>query len=537
MSKTFSLLKAIMSDGVQIFNYRGKTERSRQIMPTLLAIFMGVMMFFSALAMVSELKEEGVESAILSLYALITSVIILTEGIYKSGDLLFKPRDNDVLLAMPIKKSAIVFARMVKFYAFELLYCLIFLLPAFIAYAINTEVGASYYLVTATALILLPAIPIAASCVIGAVVSAVSSRFRHKSFVQVVLSFVSLFFFAAIILMINAAPDAAEQSLITASDKITAIYYPASALTELAMDFNLWQYLLFVLVHLATLVVTVLVISRFYFQIITRLGAINRSERSNTSYRFSRHSQTYAMVRKELSKYFNTPVLLMNTAIGLVLYMVAVGALCIQYDGIVASLSSSIEDFPLTADEIHSFMPSVAFSLAAFASLMTFITATMFSLEGTAFNQLKSMPISGLKVIMSKVLAAMLLITPVTAVGSIIMAARFQFGILEWILVLVAVVAIPLVTELIGILIDLKYAKFNAESDAVVVKQSAGVMVATFLGLGMVLVTISLVFVLVFIVGQTSGLLIMDAIFVIVASFLCLAVATRGTEKYMRLTA
>ena len=161
----------------------------------------------------------------------------------------------------------------------------------------------------------------------------------------------------------------------------------------------------------------------------------------------------------------------------------------------------------------------------------------MISLEGKAFNQLKSMPISGLKVIIAKVLAAMLLIVPITAFGSIIMAVRFQFGILEGVLVLVSVVVVPLVTELIGILIDLKYARFDAESDAVVVKQSAGVLVATFLGLGMVLLTISLLFAVVFITGQITGLLIMDAIFIIVSLFLCLAVATRGQEKYAQLAA
>ena len=74
--------------------------------------------------------------------------------------------------------------------------------------------------------------------------------------------------------------------------------------------------------------------------------------------------------------------------------------------------------------------------MVSFTSLMTFITTTMISLEGGAFNLLKSMPISGLKVIMTKVLAAMLLITPVTALGSLVMAVRFGFGILELLLVL-----------------------------------------------------------------------------------------------------
>ena len=139
MSKFSSLLKASLSGGVQLFNYRGKTARSRRMMPILLGTLFGVMMLFSSCTVVMGLKEDGAETAILSLYTLITAIIIVMEGSYKAVDLLFKPRDNDMLLAMPIKKSSIVLVRMIKFYLFEMVYCLIFLLPAIIAYVINVE--------------------------------------------------------------------------------------------------------------------------------------------------------------------------------------------------------------------------------------------------------------------------------------------------------------------------------------------------------------------------------------------------------------
>ena len=536
MSKLSSLLKATMSEGLQIFNYRGKTERSRRMMPFLLAVLIGLMMLFSACAVTAELKEDGTESAILSLYVLVTAAVIIMEGVYKSGDLLFRPRDNDTLLAMPIKKSTIVSARIIKFYTFEMLYCLIFLLPAIIAYAINVNVGVSYYLVAITMLLLVPVIPIAISCIVGLLSSAISARFKRRTFMQVFLSFVILFAFAFMILAVNTDPDFSSRSMIAVSDKLTEFYYPASTFVDLVANFDIWRYLIFVAINLAIFTITVAVISRFYFQIVTRLSTVRRSESVNVKYNFKKHSQTSAIIKKEVNRYFNTPVLLTNTAVGLVLFVVAVGALCLKFDDVAISLAAS-EEFPLTIEEMHAFLPSVAFAMVAFTSLMTFITTTMISLEGKGFNILKSMPISGKKVIMTKVLAAMLLIVPVTALGTIVMFARFQFNALDGLLVLIAVIVTPLVTELIGILIDLKYARFDAESDTVVVKQSAGVMVSTFLGLGMVLVTISLAFVLVFIAGQTAGLLMMDAIFVIVSLFLYFVIVTRGEEKYMKLVA
>ena len=220
----------------------------------------------------------------------------------------------------------------------------------------------------------------------------------------------------------------------------------------------------------------------------------------------------------------------------LLLFLVTIGLLCFNFDDIVISIISSVEDFPLTADDLYSYLPSVTFVLVAFASLMTFITATMISLEGKAFDSLKSMPISGRRVIISKVLAAMLLITPVTALGSFIMIIRFGFDIVDSILVLFGVVVIPLVTELIGIMINLKYARFDADNDAVIVRQSASVLIATFLGLALVFVTIPLTFVAVIFAGQMEGLLMMDAFFMIVSSYLYFAIAMRGEENYMKLS-
>ncbi len=536
MSKLFSLLKAIMSGGIQIFDYHVQNERSKRSVPILLAIFMGIIMLFSTVALITELKHDGTEFAVLSLYTLATVIIIVTEGVYKFEDLLFKPRDNDNLLAMPIKKSTIVLARMIKFYAFEMLYCLIFLLPAIIAYMINVEVEIEFYLVAITMLILVPIIPITISCIVGLIISAISARSKHKSLLQIILSLIALFMTVLLIVYLNTTSDSDGQSIIAVSNRITNYYYPASVFVNLAIHFDLGEYLIFIGVNLIVLGATAFLISRFYFQIITKLNIINYTKDYHVKYNFIKHGQVFAVVKKEINKYFNTPVLLANTALGLLLFLVTIGLLCFNFDDIVISIISSVEDFPLTADDLYSYLPSVTFVLVAFASLMTFITATMISLEGKSFDSLKSMPISGRRVIISKVLAAMLLITPVTALGSFIMIIRFGFDIVDSILVLFGVVVIPLVTELIGIMINLKYARFDADNDAVIVRQSASVLIATFLGLALVFVTIPLTFVAVIFAGQMEGLLMMDAFFMIVSSYLYFAIAMRGEENYMKLS-
>ena len=121
MSNFISLLKASMSEGMNFFNYRAKSARGRKVMPIVLGILIGLLMFSSAFTMARDLKEDGSTSVVLSVYAFITTVVILMEGIYKSGELLFRSRDNDKLLSMPIPRSTIVSVRILKFYIFELL--------------------------------------------------------------------------------------------------------------------------------------------------------------------------------------------------------------------------------------------------------------------------------------------------------------------------------------------------------------------------------------------------------------------------------
>lgn len=535
MNKLFSLIKATMSEGMNIFVYRAKGEKSRHIMPLVLALIMFFTLFGSAESMMIEMQESGKQYMVLAIFVLMTSVLTVMEGIYKAGSLLFSCRDNDLLLSMPIQRSTITFLRLFKFYVFELIYNSIFLGPAILAYAINIEISVSFILVAIIMLLLLPIIPIAIATVLGVFNTAVAARFKHSSVTQVILSLLSLGLVLVLLFLFNASSESVSTTVEAIGNKTIQFYYPATAFVNLATSFDIGELAMFIGINLAVFVLLVAVIGKFYFQIVTRVNVVKRDNKSRKPLKLRKRSQTGAMVKKELVKYFNTPVLVTNTALGLVLFVIAVVAICLKFDDVVGALSNT--DFPLTADQIRGFAPSIAFAMVAFTSLMTFITTTMISLEGKAFNVLKTMPISGLKVIYTKVLASLLLIIPVTLLGTIVLAIRFQFPILDLLLLLIAVVVTPFVTELIGILIDLKYARFDSESEAEIVKQSPGVMASSFLALFMVIVTISLLFVAVLFCGQTVGMTIMNAVFVIISLFLMMVIGTRGEEKYSKLSA
>jgi ABC-2 type transport system permease protein len=78
---------------------------------------------------------------------------------------------------------------------------------------------------------------------------------------------------------------------------------------------------------------------------------------------------------------------------------------------------------------------------------------------------------------------------PVFLIGDIIIIARFGCSIFQAIMILIGSIVLPLVSETIGIIINLKYPKMDASSDTEVVKQSLSSTIAVFIGMGLIGVT------------------------------------------------
>ena len=181
--KTISLIKACMTDNMNIFKIRNKAQNKSSNKTSFLII--GALILFSigsyAYMIMESLIEIHMEFVLLTLFVLATTILTIIEGIYKSGSLLFNCKDDDLLLSLPIKKSTILFIRVFKFYIFELLYNSLFLIPAIFVYATKVSVDWSYYLVSIVAILLLPIIPIIISSIIGGIISHISSKFKSSS--------------------------------------------------------------------------------------------------------------------------------------------------------------------------------------------------------------------------------------------------------------------------------------------------------------------------------------------------------------------
>ena len=124
MNKIISLIKVNLSHDMNIFRIQSKkgSKVLKTLLPIIITIYlMGVIGFYSFEAL-KILKPLNLEFVVLTLFSLAVSMITLIEGIYKSSSLLFNCKDDNLMFSLPIKRSTILFIRILKFYIFELLY-------------------------------------------------------------------------------------------------------------------------------------------------------------------------------------------------------------------------------------------------------------------------------------------------------------------------------------------------------------------------------------------------------------------------------
>jgi ABC-2 type transport system permease protein len=385
-------------------------------------------------------------------------------------------------------------------------------------------------------LFILPIIPIVLSCIIGTITTSLASRFKFKNLAQIVTTTIVLLCVFYISMNLDGFFNYLTKHATSLNDLIIKIYYPAGMYAKLATDFNLLDLLIFIGINILIFVVAILVLSKFYFKINSRLKKVTSTKKTSINkLTIKRNSQTSSLIKKELNTFFKTPVFIVNAGFGLVLFIGAAILVSIKYDSVILILSDPLK-FNLSKDLINNNISLIVMMLIAMAGFMTSITNSVISLEGKNINILKSLPIKTKTILMSKVYSSLIITTPPILVGDLILFIRFRLSIIQMILLLLISILIPLISHLVGIIVNLRYPKLDWENQAEVVKQSTSSFVAVMIGLVSLVLLVGIVFKLVGVVSQTIILLVSVGLFTIINMILYLYLIKKGTKEFNKLS-
>lgn len=489
MKKIISLLKATMSQDMNLFKIKSKneTKTSKMILPIVLALIVMFSIGSYAYMIAEELAPIGLTYIILTIFIIITSLLTLIEGVYKSQGILFESKDNDLLFSLPISKSKIFFIRIFKFITFQLLYNSLFMIPAIIVYAMFEIPNLSFYILSLIMLLLLPIIPTIVACIIGYIIKGVSSRFKARNIVQVILTSIMLLFIFYASFNIQGMIASIAQNANSINEVITKLYYLAGLYINLVQNFNLFDLIILFAINIIPAILFVYIASIFYFKIISKVGEKGNNSKKNIKKKsadktFKVRSQLSGLINKEMKRFFSSSVFIINAGFGMVLMMAVTIAISINFDGMLNTIMQG-KDIGMSISEIKAIMPKIFYGFVVFTSCMTSITSSMISLEGKSFSITKSLPVSPEKILLAKVLTSNIISIPVILLCDIIFFVAFRVAIIDIVFILLASIIVPTFTAIIGILMNLKYPKMDATSDTEVVKQSMSSTVSVFIGM------------------------------------------------------
>ena len=489
MKKYISLIKACMSSDMSLFKIKAKNNSSRSnklILPIFITLCFMMAVWTYGNILMDSLMEVHMDFVFIPLSVFLFAILLLAEGIYKSGSLLFNCKDDNLLLSLPISRKTVLFVRVFKFYVFEFLYHSLFLLPILVIYIRYNGASLSFIITSIVMLLLLPIIPIVISCIFGTISSGLASRFKFKKAAQTIITMILLVGVMYVSFNLKGVMKDLANNAKTINDFVMAIYYPAGVYSKLCTDFNIVDLLIFILVNVGLLSLTIFLMSRVYFKINSRLKKIEVKKKTSSSkdYKITRRSINSSLIHKEFGRFFKTPVFIINAGFGLVLFIIICIVVAINMDALLGVIAGGEEPL-ISSKTILDNMPIFILVLILMGSLTTSITSSMISLEGKSFTILKSLPVPPRKIIMAKVYTSAIIMIPALLIGDIILFIRFGTGIVEALILIATSIVLPMVSGLIGIIINLKYPKMDAVNDTEVVKQSTSSMISVFAGFGL----------------------------------------------------
>ncbi len=537
MKKLYSLIRASMTSDMNLFKISTKKNSKRaSLIPLFIGLYLMFMMWGAANSLFEKVAPMNMAYILLALFVFGISFMTIVEGIYKSGSLIFNCHDDQLLLSLPIKKQTVLFLRIFKFYVFELLFNSLFLLPIMIAYIRWSNVDITYYITSIIMLLLLPIIPIIISVVIGFIITSISSRFKYKNLVQIIISFVLVLGIFYISYNMDSFLEYVIAHAQSINDVITRIYYPAGVYAKLVTDFRLIDLLIFIIVNIIIFGVSILILSKFYFRINSRIKKVITTKKSeNKELVIKKNSKYMSLMKKELNTFFKTPVFILNAGFALVLFMIMVIMIVINFDSTL-NMISTLEGLNISKEFVMNNISVIIFILLVFCSFMTSITNAVISLEGRKINILKSLPISEKEILLSKIYAALVITTPVMVLGTIILLIKFKINIISSIVLILLSILMPLVSHLIGILVNLKYPKLDAENSSQVVKQSTSSFVAVIIGMIILMIVIGIT---INFIDKVEPLIVLSTallFFIVINIILYIVLIKKGTKEFSELS-
>ncbi len=453
---------------------KDKKAKNRYKLLAAVWIALAVMVFFYIGALVFGLCTLGLSDTVPSYLVTVSTLIVLMFGIFRAGAVIFAKSGYDILISMPVRKSSIVISRFVLLYVDELIFTSAIMLSGTVVYGICMKPSFGFYVYSVLATLLVPIIPLLISLLLGTLVSAVSSRMKHKSLVEAALG-VGIVIAALLLSFFGGALEGADDSVIAdfasqIAKAVEKIYPPAAWVGDAMLGNGAFCFVLYSVISILLMISSIFVTVKL-FEKIMRAVFVSVSGGTYKLEKQRGKSPLKALTVREFRRYFASSVYVVNTVTGPILALAVTLGLCI-----------------FGAESVGELLPNANTKLLLAIAVGTCIsmaptTSVSVSMEGKQIDIIKSLPISTRTWLNSKLMLYFILAFPFYIISEAVALAVLKPDFTEALVILLFPLANALLCGIFGLLVNLKLHTFDWDREEYVVKQSAPAAIGCFSGL------------------------------------------------------
>lgn len=465
--KTLTKIELCNLYGWNVFRHtKDSTEKKKKVALSCMMGIIAVFVMFYVGAMSYALITLGAADVVPAYLIAMASIFILVFSIFKASGILFRNKGYDMISSLPVSDWAVVMSRFIRLYVENLVVAMLVILPGLLMYVVYMRSGIGSYIIGFISIFVTPLLPVALATGIGACITGISSRMKHKSLVEA--GFSILLVIVALVWTSSFSGNAGEftpemmQELVDKVSVVLGKLYPlAILLGNGIVQENYLKLLLFTAVSAAAFAVVASIVSMNFHGICRNLYSTTAKHDYKLE-KLQENSLLKALVLREAKRYFASSVYVTNTIIGPILGTV----FCVAI--VFVDMDSLLSGFPVSIYE-NGVLP---FMVAGLFCTMN-AAAVSVSMEGKEWWIVKSLPLTAKNILDSKIIFNICLLAPFYIVSEIILMVTQNVSMMERIW-LISIPALVIVFSCVfGITVNLKFPKFDWESEVSVVKQSA----------------------------------------------------------------
>lgn len=430
----------------------------------------------------------GAEEALPCLAVATAGVGCMFSTLIKANGLLFRLKDFDLVVTMPVPLWTVVVSRIAPLYGMGLVCSLVLGTPLMTVYLLAVGVVPVSVIVSVLVLLLAPAIPLALALVVSFCTAWVASRMPFADRALGIVGVLSTVALVVGIMFATGGAGMSDQGDLSAFAALggqvkesVSTFWPPAAWAADAIGGSVPALMLYAGASVVSGVAAVAVLSIFLVPMNSLLssGGLRKARDASMKAGAPRKPLT-ALIRKEFRLWLGTPIYFMNTAPGPVFALAAAIAAAVAGSEVVASAMN----VPGTdGDTIGALMAGTLPWALAFCMAMTSLTAASTSLEGSARWIAQTAPVPSSTIVGARIALNLLVTAPVSVIAGAIAAVGIAKTLPDAVLLIIAPLAMGALASCLGAFLDVRRPHYDWSSEYEPVKRSASVGICISAGL------------------------------------------------------